>query len=92
MNKEFLEDDLRKLIEECSISARKGNFLITDDLVKNNILDSYSLVQLIMKMELTFDIVFNFEDYTLNNFLTMQNIKDLLIKNYSVKFKRQEPV
>lgn len=68
------------------VSNRPGNVDWTnqDDLFLAGVLDSYSIIQLIVLIEESCQIVFNFNDLNFDDIKSVDSLKELLKKNYAI--------
>ena len=76
-----MRDELEVLSEYIrSESGYKGNLDPEADLLGAKILDSFSVVQLVMFIQERFDVEFEAEDLTRDNLATLSNIVALIDK------------
>ena len=80
---------LRDIILSVSSRRNVNDLKFDDDLFASRVLDSISVVQLIITLEEKFRIKFQFADVSRNSFATINLIAQLLESRYKVKIENK---
>ena len=78
-------ENLKQIFLEINPMAKEWLKDGSTDLFLIGVIDSLIILELIAKLEMSFDIKFNFEDLKSENFRDLNSLQKLLTENYSLK-------
>ncbi len=82
--KSISAEELEELLSSIKLSQAKDTVDQENDLLETHQLDSFSVVQLMLKLEEKLDIVFEYKDVNRQTFKSIHSILELLQKKYDI--------